>query len=99
MGAELAVNYRKVDFAQTIQKHCGGVDVILDINAADYLSRNISLLNPKGRLIFIALLSGGHGEIDLAQVLGKRLRLIGSTLRSRPDEEKADIISAFKERF
>lgn len=99
LGAELAVNYRERDFADAILEHCDGVDAILDINAADYLERNVRLLKYKGRLVFIALLSGGRAEIDLAQVLSKRLRLVGSTLRSRPDAEKSDIIHAFCERF
>ncbi len=99
LGAELAINYKERDFAEAILEHGGGVDVILDINAADYLARNIDLLKHRGRLVFIALLSGKSAEIDLGQVLSKRLRLIGSTLRSRPDPEKAQIIHAFDERF
>jgi putative PIG3 family NAD(P)H quinone oxidoreductase len=99
LGAELAINYRERDFAEAVLEHGDGADVILDINAADYLARNISLLKSKGRLIFIALLSGSRAEIDLGQVLGRRLRLIGSTLRSRPDSEKAQITAAFGERF
>jgi putative PIG3 family NAD(P)H quinone oxidoreductase len=99
LGAELAVNYRERDFADAILEHCDGADVILDINAADYLERNLRLLKYKGRLVFIALLSGSRAEIDLGQVLSKRLRLVGSTLRGRPDREKSDIIRAFCERF
>ena len=52
-----------------------------------------------GRLVFIALLSGTHAPLDMAQVLSKRLRLIGSTLRSRTDTEKTAITHAFTERF
>lgn len=99
LGAELAINYRERDFAEAIQAHCDGVDVVLDISAADYLERNIRLLKPKGRLVFIALLSGTNATLDIGQVLGKRLRLIGSTLRSRSDSEKADITRSFAERF
>ncbi|MFT5374365.1 MAG: putative PIG3 family NAD(P)H quinone oxidoreductase [Candidatus Latescibacterota bacterium] len=99
LGAELAVNYRECDFSEAILEHCDGVDVVLDINAADYLDRNVRLLKHKGRLIFIALLSGSRAELDLGQVLAKRLRLVGSTLRSRPDAEKSTIINAFFERF
>ncbi len=99
LGAELAVNYRERDFADAILEHCDGVDVILDINAADYLERNVRLLKHRGRLVLIALLSGSRAEIDLGQLLSKRLRLLGSTLRSRPDTEKSEIIRAFCERF
>jgi putative PIG3 family NAD(P)H quinone oxidoreductase len=99
LGAELAINYRECDFADAILEHCDGADIILDINAADYLERNLRLLKHKGRLVFIALLSGSRAEIDLGLVLSKRLRLVGSTLRSRPDREKSEIIRAFCERF
>ena len=99
LGADIAINYRERDFAEATLAHCKGVDVILDINAADYLERNIRLLNPMGRLVFIALLSGTRAPLDMGQVLGKRLRLIGSTLRSRTDVEKTAITRAFTERF
>ncbi|MEC8646489.1 MAG: NAD(P)H-quinone oxidoreductase [Candidatus Latescibacterota bacterium] len=99
LGAELTINYRKRDFAEAALAHFDGVDVILDISAADYLERNIRLLNPMGRLVFIALLSGTHAPLDMGQVLGKRLRLIGSTLRNRTDAEKTTITRTFIERF
>ncbi len=99
LGAELAVNYRERDFAEAIEAHCDGVDVVLDISAADYLERNVRLLKTGGRLVFIALLSGTSAALDIGQVLGKRLRLIGSTLRSRSDAEKSEITRAFAERF
>ena len=99
LGADIAINYHERDFAEATLAHCKGVDVILDISAADYLERNIRILNPMGRLVFIALLSGTHAPLDMAQVLRKRLRLIGSTLRSRTDTEKTAITHAFTERF
>ena len=71
----------------------------MDISGANYLERNIDTLNSKGRLIFIAILSGNRAELDIGKILSKRLRLFGSTLRSRSDKEKASIIDSFKERF
>ncbi len=99
LGAELAINYRTDDFAEAVQAHCEGVDVVLDISAADYLERNVCLLKRGGRLVFIALLSGPRATLDIGQVLGKRLHLIGSTLRGRSNAEKASITRAFSERF
>jgi len=52
-----------------------------------------------GRLVIIGLMGGGHSEIDLAALLIQRQRVIGSTLRTRPAEEKAAIVSAFVARF
>ncbi len=99
LGAEYGINYQTDDFSEIVTKKFGGADVVLDISGADYLKNNIDMLNTKGRLIFIAILSGSRAELDISQVLSKRLRLIGSTLRSRSDHEKTSIIDSFKNRF
>ncbi len=99
LGADLAINYKEQDFAEAVLAHADGVDVILDIAGADYLARNIRLLKLRGRLVVIALLTGANAQIDLQPMMVKRLRLIGSVLRSRSDGEKTAIIAAFKKRF
>ncbi len=101
LGADLAINYKEEDFVQRVQDDTGGegVDVILDMVGAGYLRQNLSLLRPKGRLVVIALLRGSRAEIDLALLMRRRLRLIGSVLRSRTLEEKEDIKRRFMERF
>ena len=99
LGAELAVNYKEQDFAEAVLAHTDGVDVVLDIAGADYLERNIQLLKLRGRLVVIAVLTGAETQINLLQMQVKRLRLIGSVLRSRSDAEKTAIVAAFKERF
>ena len=99
LGAELVVNYRNRDFADAVLDHCDGVDVILDIVAGSYLEQNLKSLKLCGRLVVISLLGGSAGSLDLAAVLGKRLRIIGSLLRSRPLEEKIAIVSQFDDRF
>ena len=76
-----------------------GADVILDSIGAGYLEQNIEALAPGGRLILIGLMKGSRAEIDLAPVLRRHLRIIGSTLRSRSVEEKARIVAAFIARF
>ena len=97
LGADLAINYRDEDFAERVRTFTNGqgVDVIMDMVGADYLAKNLSLLKLKGRLVFISTLSGTKTEIDLRQLMGKRLRLIGSVLRSRALAEKI----AIKENF
>jgi NADPH:quinone reductase-like Zn-dependent oxidoreductase len=65
-----------------------GVNIILDCVGGKYLLPNLSLLPSNGRLVLIGLLGGAKAEIDLALVLRKRLRLIGSVLRSRSLAEK-----------
>ncbi len=104
LGAELAVNYRRgdlaiADFATAVLDHCDGVDVALDVAGGSHLPSNIKVLKLKGRLVIISLLGGTEATIDLAAVLGKRLRIVGSLLRSRPLDEKIDIASQFRQRF
>lgn len=101
LGAALAVNYKTEDFAERIRRFSadGGVDVILDPIGAPYLAADLSVLNPRGRLIHIGILGGRTAEIDLGQVLGKSLTLKGTRLRGRPLSEKVEIVRQFRERF
>jgi NADPH2:quinone reductase len=66
--------------------------------AGKYLSKNIDSLADDGRLILIALLGGAKAEIDLSQLLRRRLHLTGSTLRPRTVEFKATIARALREK-
>ncbi len=101
LGADLAINYRKEDFVQRIEEHIGseGVDIIVDIVGAKYLERNLRLLGLKGRIVFLSMLSGSRTEINLGSLMGRRLRLIGSVLRSRSVREKAEIQQRFMSQF
>lgn len=100
LGADVAVNYKERDFEEAIREVApDGVDVILDIAAADYLQRNMKLLKTRGRLVIIALLTGAKAEIDLATLMRGRQRVIGSVLRSRSLEEKVDVHDRFEDRF
>jgi NADPH:quinone reductase-like Zn-dependent oxidoreductase len=101
LGAELAINYKQEDFAERITAYTNGegVDVILDMVGAAYLERNLRLLKLRGRLVFIAMLGGAKTEINLGALMGRRLRLIGSVLRSRSGAEKVEIKETFMTRF
>jgi putative PIG3 family NAD(P)H quinone oxidoreductase len=99
LGAAFGINYRTEDFAERVLEITAGrgVDVILDWIGASYLSKHIEILRSQGRLVVIGLMSGHKAEISLAPLLTKRLRLIGSVLRSQSDEEKAFLARAFTE--
>ncbi len=92
LGAELAINYREEDFAERVREAAGGADIILDVVGAAYLERNVEALALGGRLVVIGLQKGRRGELDLGALLAKRARVIATTLRSRPLEEKARIV-------
>lgn len=66
-----------------------GVNVILDLVGAGYLSANLQALASKGRLMLVGTTSGAQATLDFGLMLTKRLNLRGTVLRSRPDDEKA----------
>jgi putative PIG3 family NAD(P)H quinone oxidoreductase len=101
LGADVAVNYRSGDFvAESLTATGGrGVDVVLDSIGAPYLERNLAALAVGGRLVLIGLMGGAKADLNLATLLTRRLQLIGSTLRARPEREKAAIVSGFLSRF
>ena len=100
LGAELAINYRTEDFEEVVKAATEGrgVDVILDMVGGDYLPREIKTLADDGRLVIIALLGGAKGQLDMSQILRRRLVVTGSTLRPRPVEFKAFIAQQLQER-
>jgi len=101
LGADVAVNYRTGDFVAECRSATDGrgVDVILDSIGAPYLEKNLAALAVGGRLVLIGLMGGAKAEINLASLLTRRLHVIGSTLRARPNAEKAEIVSGFRSRF
>lgn len=72
-----------------------GVDVILDLVGAAYFSQNLASLAVKGRLVLVGLTSGRTADIDLGMALQKRATIIGTMLRGRTLEEKADATQKF----
>lgn len=99
LGAARAINYRAEDFVAVVRQETAGrgVDLVLDIVGGSYLSRNLSVLAVEGRLVQIGLMDGEPtAALDLRRVLGRRLTVTGSTLRSRSIEEKGAIADAVR---
>ena len=99
LGAERAINYRTEDFSAIVKELTGGkgVDVVLDMVAGDYVAREIDCLADDGRIALIALLGGAKANVDLGQVLRRRLSISGSTLRPRPVAFKGAIAQKLRE--
>ncbi len=93
LGAELAVNYRTTDWVQAFREATAGrgVELVLDMVGGDYVARNLEVLASEGRLVQIAFLKSSKVEIDLMQIMRRRLTITGSTLRPRSPDEKGAI--------
>ncbi len=96
LGADLALDASTGDWAGAVQA-AGGADVVLDMVGGDYLAKNLSVLNPEGRLAQIAFLAGAKAKVDLSLMLVKRLTLTASTLRARSAQEKGRLAAAIEE--
>ena len=100
IGADHAFNYKTQDWAAEIatitQKK--GVNVILDMVGGSYIEKNLRVLALEGRYCFIAFLEGGQATIDFRPLMMKRQTITGSTLRARPDHQKAAIAASLQEK-
>ncbi len=97
LGADLVINYQDDDFAEAVRAFTAkkGADVILDHIGAKYLAPNMKALAVSGTLVIIGVMSGAKAELNLALMMVKRQRIIGSVLRSRPVQEKQEIVAQF----
>ena len=93
LGAERAINYRHEVF-EDVLKACKGMNLILDMVGGSYIQRNLKALADDGRLVQIAFLQGPKVELNLVQMMTRRLTLTGSTLRPQSDLAKAKIAQA-----
>lgn len=100
LGAEQAYNYKTQDFVEGVRAATGGkgVDVILDMAAGDFVPRELKALADEGRLVFIAFLRGPKTELDVNELMRRRLTLTGSTLRPRPVAFKGAVAERLRER-
>jgi putative PIG3 family NAD(P)H quinone oxidoreductase len=91
LGADYAIDYRAQDFVDEVMRLTDkrGVDLVLDMVGGDYIARNLRCLALEGRLVQIAFLQPSKVEVDWMPLMLKRLTFTGSTLRARPDAEKA----------
>ncbi len=93
LGADICINYNEVDFVDALKDDTGGrgADVILDIMGAAYLMRNIEALDRNGRQVTIGMQGGISAELDISAMAAKNVGVFGTSLRRRPDSEKATI--------
>jgi NADPH2:quinone reductase len=97
LDKSVAVGGQPSNFVEAVQKwtNGAGVDVILDLVGGDYLAENLEALALRGRLISVGTMAGAKSEIDLGLLLRKRATIIGTMLRGRSIEEKAEATRLF----
>ena len=97
LNSSMAVNGDPAAFAEAAIKWTGGagVNVVLDLVGSAYLQANLRSLATGGRLIFVGTTSGSKAEIDYGVVMSKRLKIMGTSLRTRSAEEKATATRLF----
>jgi len=77
----------------------GPVDLIIDVIGGPALADHLAILALKGRLVILGLMGGRKGEIELDQLLHRRLEIIGSVMRSRGPDERAALVRELAERL
>jgi NADPH2:quinone reductase len=99
LSASVVVEGEPLKFAEAAKDWTGGagVQIVLDLVGAAYLEANLKSLATRGRLIFVGTTSGSKAEIDYAIVMSKRLRIMGTSLRTRSPEQKATATRLFAE--
>jgi putative PIG3 family NAD(P)H quinone oxidoreductase len=97
LGLDVAIDSSKEDVAEAVGRATGGegVHAILDLVGGPYLAASLESLNVKGRMIIVGLTAGRTAEVDLGSVLRKRLHIVGTSLRTRPLEERIAAARAF----
>lgn len=100
LGAQAGTVRHEEDFVDKINEWTAGqgVDVILDPVGASYLSANLKSLATNGRLVIIGLMGGSRADVNIGLMMMRRLRVIGSTLRSRSVAAKATVMEQLKSR-
>jgi len=95
----VAIDRHEEDFAARVAEETEGrgVDVILDPVGGGYLGDDVQSLAARGTVVIIGLLGGTEGQLSLAPLLRKRLRIVGSVLRSRSLAEKLEITARFRD--
>ncbi len=89
LGADMFINYKTHDFENELSTL--KVDVILDMIGGDYFDKNINILRPEGRLVYINAMKGNTVSLNLMKMMQKRITITGSTLRSREISFKRDL--------
>ena len=97
LGAKAGFNYKQGSFLPFVKEATGGegVDIILDFIGASYFQDNLQSLRVGGRLLLIGTMGGSVvSDVNLGFLLSRRLQVIGTALRNRPQSDKIQLTQA-----
>lgn len=94
LGADVGIDYHRSDFVEEVMSATDGrgVDVVLDPIGGSYTQRDLRALARGGRIVCLGIQEDPMASIDIRTLMAKRAAILGAALRSRPLEEKAEII-------
>jgi putative PIG3 family NAD(P)H quinone oxidoreductase len=101
VGADLVLERSPSDWVKALRDglaaegRTDGVDVVLDVIGGAEADRNLTVVRPRGTIIQVGLMGGGAATVNVGSLLTKRIRWIGTVLRSRPVEEKIAVSRRF----
>jgi NADPH:quinone reductase-like Zn-dependent oxidoreductase len=97
LGLDVAINAKDADWAALVEQAIGAeaIHAILDLVGANYLSGNLRVIAPLGRIVVVGLSSGATAQFNMGVLLRKRLCIVGTVLRARPLEEKIALARDF----
>ena len=98
LGADLTVNYRSGDFVSEVRQWARrGVNLVVDVVGACAFAQNLAVLQDGGALIQIGIITGSKCEIDLDEIILRRLSIRGTVMRILPMEDKRAITARFRQ--
>lgn len=98
LGAHHVLDPAAANAADAIRTAAGsdGIRVVLDLIGAAVWPLNVEVLAPRGRIVLVGTMGGSKVEADLSALMRKRATVVGTVLRSRPVEEKIELVQTFK---
>ncbi|KAJ4287767.1 hypothetical protein N0V90_012471 [Kalmusia sp. IMI 367209] len=100
LGADIAVNYNKEDFAEVVKREMDGksINLIIDLVGQSYWHRNTECAAMEGKIVLVAAMSGSMIEgFNLRALLNKRLWVLATTLRTRDADYQGKLRDKFVE--
>lgn len=96
LGADYAIERSPNDWlAELKAAGAGGVDTVLDVVGGDEVDRNLAAVRAGGTIVQVGVMGGASTSVNVGLLLVKKVHWVGTTLRSRPVEEKIALCQRF----